>query len=255
MTDQDRTALAEEIATAVREVARPRSCACNGQATMPPSDRADWSGLAASIDYALDRHYACQSEFDEFIASARSGGFRSVFVPPRWTAAAVRSLRGTPTKVASLVGQSGGASLTPAKCAEAECLLRLGADEVWTVADTGSLRSGDLDAAFIDIRAVAELAQCRGRHLHVILELSLLDQRQAVSACVVAKLAGATGAAVWMTDRSAAGIDEIRLMRNAVGGELEVLAAGSIATTLDARKVLNAGADRIMVSHAAADRE
>ena len=54
-------------------------------------------------------------------------------------------LSGDTPRVASYVGYPHGATLTPAKCAEAELLLRLGVHELWMVADIGALRASDLD--------------------------------------------------------------------------------------------------------------
>ena len=246
MTDRDRAALAEEIALAVVGVAAPHACSCNGRDQPTALPNSGSNGLPGLVDLSLARPDTSKSEIQEVLSATQSGGFRSVCVPPRWTALAVRALSDRVTKVASVVGYPNGASLTPAKCIEAECLLRLGVDELWMVADTGGLRSGDLDAAFIDIRAVAELAECRGAHLNVVLELPLLTSRQKVEACVVAKLAGAAAAvSASGSEGCVADIGDIELMQRIVGGELDVVAAGGIRTASDARLMLGAGATRI----------
>ncbi len=253
MTDRERSALAEEIASAVLDVARPHSCACNGDARTPDHGGSDWSGLAGVVDYCLEGRHASSFELGRFIEGARRGGFRSVCVPPRWAAPAVRALRDLPIRVSSVIGQPNGASLTPAKCAEAECLLRLGVDELWMAADTGGIRSGDLDAVFIDIRAVAELASCRNAQLNVILEFPLFDHRQKVEACVVAKLAGAAGVvSAWGREGTVTEVDDVNLMRKAVGGELNVLAALGTVRAPETRRMLSAGANRVLLSHRSA---
>ena len=246
MTDRERAALAAEIASVVAGVAAPHSCSCESPAQTVGSARVAPNGLRGLVDLSLTRADASRAEVLEFLASVRTARYRSVCVPQRWTAVAVRALADRPTKVASVVGYPNGASLTPAKCTEAECLLRLGADELWMVADTAGLRSGDLDATFVDIRAVAELADCRGALLNVVLELPSLNDRQKLEACVVAKLAGAA-AAVSSTgwNGSVADIGDIELMRRTVGGDLDIVAAGGIRTESDARKMLDAGATRI----------
>lgn len=246
MTDRERAALAAEIASAVAGATAPHSCSCESPAQAAGSAIGAQNGFSECVDLSLSRPNACRSEVQDFLASARTAGYRSVCVPQRWTAMAVRALADRPIKVASVVGYPNGASLTPVKCKEAECLMRLGADELWMVADTAGLRSGDLDAAFVDIRAVAELAQCRGALLNVVLELPLLTARQKLEACVVAKLAGAA-AAVSATgwNGSVADTSDIELMRRTVGGDLDIVAAGGIRTESDARRMLIAGATRI----------
>ena len=246
MTDRERAAVAAEIASAVAGTTSLHTCSCDAPPHAASTTSAPSNGFSGLVDLSLSRPDASRTEVDEFLSSARSGGFRSVCVPPRWMAIAVRALADRLTKVASVVGFPNSASLTPAKCVEAECLLRLGADELWMVADTAGLRSGDLDAAFVDIRAVADLAACRGVLLNVVLELPLLTARQKVEACVVAKLAGAA-AAVSATgcDGSVADIADIELMHRTVGGSMDVVAAGGITTASDAWRLLNAGATRI----------
>ena len=163
-------------------------------------------------------------------------------------ALAVRALDGCPTRVGSVVGYPNGTSLTPAKCAEAECLLRIGASELWMVADTGGLRSGDLDAVFVDIRAVSELAQCRNIPLNVILELPLLAGDQKVEACVVAKLGGAAAAVSATGFHGAADATDISLMRRTIGGEVEIVAGCGVTSAAEAERMLDAGADRVYAS-------
>ena len=245
MTDAERAELVREIALAVSGADAGQACACSAPApaVMPAT------GLARSLDLSLQRPDVTRAEVERFLQAARPAGFRSVCVQPRWAALAVRRLAGTHSRVASYVGYPHGATLTPAKCAEAQLLLRLGVQELWMVADIGALRAGDLDAAFIDIRAVAQVAECRQARLNVILELPLLSERQGVEACVVAKLAGATAAA------SATGIcaeptqpHHIELMRQTLGDDLEIVASGSIETASTAQSLLAAGATRVQSS-------
>lgn len=248
MTDRERAALAAEIASAVAVAAAPHACDCS----QPPAvsgTAMGWNGLRGRLDLAFQRPDASNSDFEQFLSLAGTGGFRSVCVPPRWTAKAVRALADRPTGVSSIVGFPNGASLTPVKCAEAECLLRLGANELWMVADIGGLRSGDLDAVFVDIRAVAELAQCRDAPLNVVLEIPLLTRRQKVEACVVAKLAGAA-AAVSTSGVAGSSTDaaDIDLMRRTIGGEVEIVAAGGIESADEAQRMLDSGAARICTS-------
>lgn len=248
MTDRERAALAAEIASAVAVAAAPHVCDCS----QPPAvsgTAMGWNGLRRRLDLAFQRPDASNSDFEQFLSLAGAGGFRSVCVPPRWTAKAVRALADRPTGVSSIVGFPNGASLTPVKCAEAECLLRLGADELWMVADIGGLRSGDLDAVFVDIRAVAELAQCRDAPLNVVLEIPLLTRRQKVEACVVAKLAGAA-AAVSTSGVAGSSTDaaDIDLMRRTIGGEVEIVAAGGLESADEAQRILDSGAARICTS-------
>ena len=255
MTHQERVHLAHQIALSAAAGGEAQACGCG---TTPESKVPAVVQIAAEqhpvlpvmIDHAFLRADANSAEVRHFLASAGSAGFRSVCLQPRWAALAVRMLEGSETTVASLIGYPHGTTLTPAKCLEAETLLRLGVRELVVVADIGAIRSGDLDAAFTDIRAVAEVAQCRSARLNVILNLPLLDERQKIEACVVAKLAGADSAvSATACDGFRTRPEDIELMRQTVGGDLDVVAAGDIHTTHDARQALRAGAARVITEH------
>ena len=246
MTDAERIELAREIALAVPRAGPSHSCACDGHADTTVAPVMPSTGLAHALDLSLTRADVTRAEVERFLKAARPAQFRSVCVQPRWAALAVRRLADARSRVASYVGYPHGATLTPAKCTEAELLLRLGVDEVWMVADIGALRAGDLDSAFIDIRAVAQVAACRGADLTVILELPVLSERQAVEACVVARLAGAAAAA--SASETCAKPTESRhigLMRQTLGDEMEVVGSGGIDTVSTAQSLLAAGATRI----------
>lgn len=247
MTDQERATLATEIASAVGLVARQHSCKCAEPDAPVPSRGSDLNGLHESVDLFPLRLDCSRSEIEDFLSVALTSAYRSVCVPPRWAALAVRRLADRPTRIGSMVGLPVGASLTPTKCAEAECLLRLGIDDLWMVADMAGLRTRDLDAVFVDIRAVAHLAECRGAQLNAVLEFPLLDLRQKAEACVVARLAGADAV---VSSSNAAGsvadIADIDLMCRTIGGELDVVAAGGIRTLTDVGKMLDAGATRVV---------
>lgn len=250
MTKQERVALAREIAQATSLDTTGHACGCSSDPRASSQTVGNnTQAYPALFNQSLTQPSASKAEVERFLIASRSVGFRSVTVQPSWAALAVRMLRGRKTRVASLVGFPHGSALTPAKCLEAEVLLRLGVQELEMVANIGALRSGDLDAAFVDIQAVAHVAKCRGASLNVVLELPLLSDRQKIEGCAVARLAGAdcvvtsTG-----SNGSRAEPADVALMKR-IGGELDVAAAGGIRTLTDVRRMLDAGATRIGTSH------
>ena len=249
MTDQERVALARDIALAADIGANGHSCACDSASSGPGlgSGRPLAPGL---LDQALPLPAASAEEARRFLSASRNSGFRSVCVQPPLAALAVRMLDGSRTTVGSFIGFPQSSALTPAKCLEAQLLLRIGVRELTMIADIGALRSGDLEAAYIDIREVARVAQCMDAGLNVFLELPLLDARRKVEACVVAKLAGASAVlSATGFDGSNAEPADIELMRATVGGDLEVVAAGGVHTVESANRMLAAGATRVCTSH------
>ena len=117
------------------------------------------------------------------------------------------------------------------------------------VMNIGAMRSGDTDSVENDIRGVAEVCHAGGAILKVILENAYLTRQEKVEACRIVKRAGAdyvktsTGFA-----SSGATADDIRLMRETVGPEMGVKAAGGIRNLADAVAMLEAGATRLGTS-------
>lgn len=117
------------------------------------------------------------------------------------------------------------------------------------VLNIGAVKSGHLDVAQEDIRAVAEAAHQHGAALKVILETSLLTDEEKVQASTISMMAGADFVKT-STGFSTGGAtaDDVALMRHVVGGELGVKASGGVRDFNDAMQMVKAGATRIGAS-------
>jgi deoxyribose-phosphate aldolase len=203
--------------------------------------------LAARIDHTLLRADATPDDLKRLCDEARTWGFASVCV----NGANVRTCRdllaGSKVMTVAVVGFPLGAMRSDAKAFEARKAVEDGADEIDMVLPLGALKSGDHAAVLDDIRQVVEAA--RPHRVKVILETGCLDRAQKVAACQLARQAGAhfvktsTG-----FGPGGATVEDIALMREAVGGALEVKASGGIRTTADALAMIAAGASRIGAS-------
>ena len=182
-------------------------------------------------------------------AEAEKFGFHCVVVNPCYVASAAAQLRGTPVKVAAVVGFPLGANLTVTKLAEAEAALHNGAREFEMVINIGALKSGDRVLLRTEMRLLAKLAHEGNALLKVILENGLLTQEEKILGCALAMDAGAdfvktsTGFA-----SSGATVADVALMRGVVGHAIGVKAAGGIRTAADFRAMVDAGANRIGTS-------
>lgn len=205
--------------------------------------------ISALIDHTLLRPEATRDQIRTLCREALDFGFAAVCVNSAWVPVAAAELAGSPVKVATVVGFPLGAAMTEVKLHEAEAALRCGAEEIDMVLQIGALRSGEYDRVKPEIQAVAELAHGAGALLKVIIEAALLDDRQKVAACTLAKLAGAdyvktsTGFAA-----GGATVHDVALMRAAVGPEMGVKAAGGIRNLEDLLGMVRAGANRIGTS-------
>jgi deoxyribose-phosphate aldolase len=205
--------------------------------------------IAAMIDHTILKPEATRADVLKVCREAREYRFASVCINPYWVPLVRAELAGSPVKVCTVVGFPLGATSTEAKVAETAAALRAGAQEIDMVINVGALRSEDHDAVKSDIRQVVTVAHEAGAIVKVILETALLDDNQKAVACTLSKLAGAdfvktsTG-----FGPSGATAHDVALMRNVVGAEMGVKAAGGIRTLADLRAMAAAGATRIGAS-------
>jgi deoxyribose-phosphate aldolase len=170
-------------------------------------------------------------------------------VNPFWVRRAARNLRGTPVKVASVVGFPFGSTPPEIKALETRRALRDGAREIDMVINVGALRSGDLQAVERDLEAVVSAARGAGVVVKAIIEAALLTDAEKVSACTLAKAAGvhfvktSTG-----YGPGGATLADVALMRRVVGPALGVKAAGGIRDLATLTAMVAAGASRIGAS-------
>jgi deoxyribose-phosphate aldolase len=219
------------------------------QAQVRPSSGAADGPIASLIDHTLLRPEATRADIVKLCSEAKQYGFATVCINPYWVPLAASELSGTAVKVCTVSGFPLGATSTEAKVAEAAAALRAGAREVDMVMNVGALRSGDLDTVKMDIQAVTRVCHDAGAIVKVILETALLNDGQKTTACDLAKAAGADFVKT-STGFGPAGatVQDIVLMRHAVGPRMGVKAAGGIRTLDDFRAMVAAGASRVGAS-------
>lgn len=205
--------------------------------------------LARFIDHTLLRPEATGEAIDRLCDEALAHRFAAVCVNPVWVRRAAERLRGSEVAVASVVAFPLGASTREVKEREARRALEDGASEIDMVIDIGALKEGDDGAVEKEIAAVAGACRQRGALLKVILETALLSDEEKRRGCRLAERAGAhfvktsTG-----FGPGGATVADVRLMREALGAEMEIKAAGGIKTAAQVDELLAAGASRIGAS-------
>lgn len=201
--------------------------------------------LARYIDHTLLRPEAATSAFDKLCQEALQHRFYSVCVNSCRVAYVARKLQGTGVKVCAVVGFPLGAMTSRSKAFEAREAIADGAAEIDMVINVGLLKSGDLAAVEEDIRAVRRAT--RGTTvLKAILETALLTQDEKLIACELAKKAGADFVKTCTGfSGGAASVEDVALMRRAVGPEMGVKASGGVRTYQGALALVAAGANRL----------
>lgn len=204
--------------------------------------------VASMIDHTILKPAATRDEIEKLCEEARRFRFASVCINPTYVPLCAQMLRMTNVKVCTVVGFPLGANRSEVKAFETECAISDGAQEVDMVINVGALKSKDTDLVERDIRAVVEA--CRGIVVSkVIIEAALLTDEEKVTACQLAKAAGAdfvktsTG-----FGPGGATAHDVALMRAVVGAEMGVKAAGGIRDAETAREMIAAGASRIGAS-------
>lgn len=205
--------------------------------------------VASLIDHTLLKPEAARDDIARLCDEALEFGFASVCVNPYWVRLCAEKLSGAPSRVCTVIGFPLGANETQTKIAEAGLALVQGATELDMVQNIGAMRSGEIDIVKEEIAAIVQLAKARGALVKVILETCLLTDQEKISASRAAVEAGAdfvktsTGFA-----KSGATVEDIRLMREAVGNAAGVKASGGIRSFDDLRRMVEAGATRIGAS-------
>ena len=210
--------------------------------------------LAKLIDTTLVKAVATKSEIEKLCHEAIQYGFRCAVVNPVYVKFAAKLLEGSNVKVCSTVGFPFGVSLPEIKALEAVKAVEDGAEELDMVINLSALKSGDYEFVKRDIVAVVDVKRLSKEIIvKVIIETAYLTRDEKIITCELVKEAGAdfvkTSTGLF---GGGATVEDVRLMRQTIGRNMGVKAAGGIRTYADAVAMIEAGANRIGTSTAVA---
>jgi len=203
--------------------------------------------LARMIDHTNLKPFATKKDISKLCEEASKYNFAAVCVNSEHISFCREILKKSEVDIAAVVGFPLGASTSKTKETETLEAINYGANEIDMVMDIGSFREGNYFAVGKDISRVVQAAD--GVIVKVILETGFLTDEQIGKASQISKSSGAhyvktsTG-----FGPMGAFIDHIALMRQAVGKDLGVKAAGGIRTARTAVRLVNASADRLGAS-------
>jgi deoxyribose-phosphate aldolase len=175
---------------------------------------------------------------------AKAYHFHSVCVNPFWTRFCASELKDMDVKIDTVVGFPLGQTTTEEKVFETERAIEEGTNEIDMVMNVAAFKDKGYDFVRGEIEAIVEAAG--GNTVKVILETGYLTYEEIPQACGIAKKARAdfvknsTG-----FGPLGANVPHIVLMREAVGDNFGVKAAGGIDDFRDALRMIAAGANRI----------
>ena len=200
--------------------------------------------LAPLIEHTVLKPEATCRDILRLCDEARRFHFRGVCVNPVFVEEAQKQLAGTDCLVVTVVGFPLGANLTATKVEETKHVIQLGANEVDMVIPLGALKDGNYRAVYDDLRAVVEAAG--SMPVKVIIEASLLDEKEKIASCLLSVRAGAAFVKT-STGFAARGatVEDVKLMQSVMGDRLGIKAAGGIRDFQTAHALVEAGATRL----------
>lgn len=136
---------------------------------------------------------------------------------------------------------------TAVKVFETKNAIANGSSEIDMVINIGFLKDGRYEEVEEEIRQIHEA--CDGKILKVIIETCLLTEEEKIKACEIVTNAGAEFIKT-STGFSTAGatFDDVALMKEHVGENVKIKAAGGISSFDDAEKFISLGASRLGTS-------
>lgn len=198
------------------------------------------------LDHTLLKQTATWEQIRHICDEGMAYHTASVCIPPCFVKQA-KEYVGDSVAVCTVIGFPNGNTTMAVKVFETEDALRNGADEIDMVINIGDVKSRDYEKVLKEIKAVK--AVCGETILKVIIETCLLTEEEKIKMCEVVTESGAdfiktsTGFSV-----AGATFADVKLMREHVGAQVKVKAAGGISTMEDAEKFLSLGADRLGTS-------
>lgn len=198
------------------------------------------------LDHTLLKQTATWEQIKKICDEGMEYQTASVCIPPCFVKRA-KEYVGDKVAVCTVIGFPNGNMTTAAKVFETEDAVKNGADEIDMVINVGDVKSGDYDKVLVEIKAIK--AACCGKLLKVIIETCLLTDEEKMKMCEVVTESGADYIKT-STGFSTGGatFEDVKLMRERVGAQVKVKAAGGISSVEDAEKFIALGADRLGTS-------
>ncbi len=209
--------------------------------------------FAAALDSTNLRLDATAADIEALCQEAVANRFACVMIYPGSVRLAAQVLAGSRMNIGTVIGFPSGRFSVAAKVAEIAQMALAGAHEVDVVMNYAALRDGAETEVATELRDVVTRAHECGLRVKIITENCYLTEAQRLTALRLCEDAGAdfiktsTG-----FGSSGAKLDDIRLWAKNRRGDIRLKAAGGVKTLADALALLDAGAERIGTSNAAA---
>lgn len=206
----------------------------------------DRKEILGSVDHTLLTQTATWDLIKVVLDDAMKFQTASACIPPSYVKESVNYVSGK-IPICTVIGFPNGYSTTAVKVEETRDAIKNGASEIDMVVNLGWVKSARYQEIEEEILRVHEA--CQGKILKVIIETCLLTEKEKIKMCEIVTKVGAeyiktsTGFST-----TGATFEDVQLMKEHVGADVKVKAAGGITSFEDAERFLQLGASRLGTS-------
>ena len=204
--------------------------------------------LFSYVDHTQLKAFATWMDIQKLCEEAIEYKTASVCVPPCYIKR-IADIYGDSINICTVVGFPLGYSTTDAKVQEVKNAIADGASEIDMVVNVSDVKNGDYDKVEAEIKALREA--CGDKILKVIIETCYLTEEEKIAMCKAVTNAKAdyiktsTGFGT-----GGATLEDVILMKNNIGEDVKIKAAGGIRTKEDMIAFVEAGCSRLGTSSA-----
>ena len=205
--------------------------------------------LARIFDHTFLKAYASRDDFIQLCNEAKSIGAAMVAINSEPVKLCKELLQGTNIHVGAAISFPLGQTTLDIKLAETKQAIDDGADEIDYVINIGKAKMHDWNYIEQEMRSIVELCHENQVICKVIFENCYLTKEEIVKIAEIAKevkpdyIKTSTGFGT-----SGATVEDVGLMKETVGNEVKVKAAGGIRDWKTCQAMIEAGASRIGTS-------
>lgn len=206
-------------------------------------------GLANMFDHTCLKAFAGHEDFKKLCEEARDNGFKMVAINSSPVSYCKSLLKDTPVHVGAAISFPLGQTTIETKCFETQNAIDNGADEIDYVINVGELKNGNYAYIEDEMQRITDICRKAGVLVKVIFENCYLEKEEIVKVAEIARkvkpdfIKTSTGFGT-----GGATPEDVKLMKDTVGDEIKVKAAGGIRDWETCRRMIEAGAERIGTS-------
>ena len=205
--------------------------------------------LAKYFDHTFLKAYATRADFEKLCKEARELGTAMVAINSAQVRVCKELLEGCDVHVGAAISFPLGQSVLEIKVEETKKAIQDGADEIDYVINIGEAKMGHWDYIEEEMRQITEICRAHKVISKVIFENCYLEKEEIKKLAEIAKkvkpdyIKTSTGFGT-----GGATLEDVRLMKETVGDDVKVKAAGGVRDWETCKAMIEAGAERIGTS-------